>query len=57
MGKCRRKVAGDYKGSLEPLIPLHPYYLRYHNWILGRFSNKKELLEFLKMVNLKESKL
>jgi len=36
---------------------LHPYYLRYHNWILGRFSNKKELLEFLKMVNLKESKL
>ena len=33
---------------------LHPYFFRYQDYMAGRFSNKKELLDFLKMVKLKE---
>ena len=35
----------------------HPYFLRYQDYIQGRFSNRKELLGFLAMVRLKEKKL
>lgn len=36
---------------------MHPYFLRYKSYLIGRFSNKKELIVFLKMVKLKEGKL
>ncbi len=36
---------------------LHPYFLRYEDQLGHKFPNKKELIEFLKMVKLKESKL
>ena len=36
---------------------MHPYFCKYQEYIAGRFSNKNELLAFLKMVKLKEGKL
>ncbi len=36
---------------------MHPCFLRYQNWLEGRFSNRKELLAFLTMVKIKEGKL
>jgi len=36
---------------------MHPYFLRYKNYLEYRISNKKELIDFLKMVKLKEDKL
>ena len=36
---------------------MHPYFLKYESYIRNRFSNRKELLVFLKMVKLKEGKL
>jgi len=35
----------------------HPYFLRYESDITGRFSNRRELIAFLKMVKLREGKL
>lgn len=36
---------------------MHPYFLKYQDSLMGKFSNRQELLEFLKMVKLKERKL
>lgn len=36
---------------------LHPYFLEFKSYLNGRFSNRKELVAFLKMVKLKEGKL
>ena len=36
---------------------MHPYFCKYQEYLAGRFSNKKEVLAFLKMVKLKEGKL
>lgn len=45
----------ENSGSIRKL--LHPYFLRYASYLIGKFSNKKELINFLKMVRLKEGKL
>ncbi len=36
---------------------MHPYFLRYLDYVNGRFSDKKELIAFLAMVRLKEGRL
>lgn len=36
---------------------MHPYFLRYNSYLNYKFSNRKELIAFLKMVKLKENKL
>ncbi len=36
---------------------MHPYFLRYRDYIADRFSCKDELLAFLAMVKLKEARL
>ena len=36
---------------------MHPYFLEHQSYLSGRVSNKEELLNFLKMVKLKEEKL
>lgn len=41
--------------SIQKLF--HPYLLKYQEYIENRFSNRKELIDFLKMVKLKEGKL
>jgi putative transposase len=36
---------------------LHPYFLKYQNYIKNQFTNKKEIIGFLEMIKLKERKL
>ena len=57
MGKTRYKkiVTSCHFCSIRKLF--RPYFLRYESHIQGRFSNRKELVQFLTMVKLKERKL